>query len=284
VGNGDRVTITVAQALDSARAAGLDALDAQVLLAKCLDRPRAWLLAHGEMHLEGPLGEAFCAFVARRAGGEPLAYLTGEKEFRGLLLAVGPAVLIPRPETEHLVDWGLEILNREFADVPRPLVLDLGTGSGAIALALKAAHPAAQVEASDADPQALAVAQRNAKRLALDVQFRGGDWWSAIGNRKFHLVLCNPPYIARADSHLASLAHEPVSALTPGIGGMEALHCVVLGAPAHLHTRGWLLLEHGYDQAEAVRNLMQRHGFAQVQTRQDLARQPRCTGGSWLGR
>ena len=276
--------LTVAQALGSARAAGLDGLDSQVLLAKCLGRPRSWLLAHGETDLETPQCEAFSGFVARRAGGEPLAYLTGEKEFRGLILGVDPAVLIPRPETEHLVEWGLEILGQRYTEVSRPWVLDLGTGSGAIALALKTAYPAAQVVASDVDLQALDVAQCNAKRLALDVEFQAGDWWSAMENRRFHVVLCNPPYIPNADNHLAALLHEPISALTPGASGLEALLRVVQDAPGHLHAQGWLLLEHGYDQGEAVRKLLLRRGFVQVLTRQDLAGQPRCTGGCWPGK
>jgi release factor glutamine methyltransferase len=278
------VTATVAQALLFANASGLTALDAQVLLSKCLGRQRTWLLAFDNAPLDAGRYEAFAALVARRAGGEPLAYVTGEKEFCGLLLQVGPAVLIPRPETEHLVEWGVEILQQRTANIPWPRVLDLGTGSGAIALALKAAHPAAQVEATDVDVAALGLAQHNAKRLALDVQFRPGDWWAATENQAFHLALCNPPYIPSADAHLAALAHEPSRALTPGTTGLEALQQVIQTAPVHLHPKAWLLLEHGFNQAAAVSALMQRHGFGRIETRPDLAGLPRCTGGCWPGR
>lgn len=274
------MTRTVAEALRYARARGLDALDAQVLLAKSLDRQRTWVLAFDDACIEPGRFDAFAALVARRATGEPLAYLTGEKEFCGLALHVGPAVLVPRPETEHLVQWGLEVLREPFADTPCASVLDLGTGSGAIALALKAARPQAQVEASDLDPAALQMAERNANRLGLEVRFHLGNWWGAVPGRAFNLALCNPPYIAGADPHLAALGNEPATALTPGTTGIEALQTVIEGAAAHLHAAGWLLLEHGFDQAAAVTGLMQRHGFTRIQTRADLAGLPRCTGGS----
>ena len=275
--------LTVAQALASARATGLDALDAQVLLAKCLDQPRAWLLAFDDAQLDpGRCGD-FAALVARRTRGEPLAYLTGEKEFCGLLLQVGPAVLIPRPETEHLVQWGVEILREQFASIAEAQVLDLGTGSGAIALAFKAAHPAARLVASDVDAHALTVAQHNARRLALEIEFQLGRWWAAVAGQTFHLVLCNPPYVSGSDAHLAALAFEPQLALTPGRTGLEALQSVVRNAPEHLRAAAWLLVEHGFDQAAQVRELMQRRGFTQVQTRRDLAGHPRCTGGCWPG-
>jgi release factor glutamine methyltransferase len=277
------VTNTVAQALQSAGAAGLDALDAQVLLSMCLNRPRTWLLAFDDAPLDPVCAQAFAALVRRRAGGVPLAYLTGEKEFRGMSLRVEPAVLIPRPETEHLVQWGVEILELHFADVACPRALDLGTGSGAIALALKIAHPAAEVDASDVDADALSVARDNAQRLGVDVRFRLGDWWAATPKQCFHLVLCNPPYISGDDVHLAALAQEPRLALTPGATGLEALQSVIQDAPTHLHRGGWLLLEHGFDQAADVAYQMQQRGFRQVQTRHDLAGQPRCTGGCWPG-
>lgn len=277
------MTSTVAQALQAAGAAGLDALDAQVLLSMCLHRPRTWLLAFDDALLDPGCAQAFAALVTRRAGGEPLAYLTGDKDFCGLRLRVGPAVLIPRPETEHLVEWGVEILEHHFAHVARPRALDLGTGSGAIALALKTAHPAAEVEASDVDAAALSVARDNAKRLGLDVRFRLGDWWAAAPDQRFDLALCNPPYISGDDVHLAALAHEPRRALTPGATGLEALESVIQGAPAHLNTAGWLLLEHGFDQSADVTRLLQQRGFTQVQSRPDLAGRLRCTGGSWPG-
>ncbi len=275
---------TVAQALASARASGLDALDAQVLLAKSLKQPRAWLLAFDDAQLDPGHQGDFATLVARRARGEPLAYLTGEKEFCGLLLHVGPAVLIPRPETEHLVLWGVEILREQFAAIAEAQVLDLGAGSGAIALAVKAAHPAARVVATDVDAKALSLAQDNSKRLALDVEFRLGPWWTAVARQTFHLVLCNPPYVSSSDPHLAALTFEPQQALTPGATGLEALQSVVQNAPEHLREAAWLLVEHGFDQAAQVSALMQGHGFTQVQTRHDLAGHPRCTGGCWPGR
>jgi release factor glutamine methyltransferase len=274
---------TVAQALALAQASGLDALDAQVLLSRCLGQGRVWLFAHDAAPLDAGQSERFAAFVARRAAGEPLAYLTGEKEFCGLSLHVAPAVLIPRPETEHLVEWGLEILCTKFVQVERPQVLDLGTGSGAIALALKAALSQAEVSASDVSAEALRVARGNARRLALKIEFLFGDWWAATESRAFHLVLCNPPYIADADLHLAALAHEPALALTPGTSGMEALRAVIHGAATHLQPTGWLLLEHGFDQALPVSDLMHRCGFTQIQTRRDLAGLPRCSGGCLAG-
>ncbi len=281
--SGAALMSTVAQALASARASGLDALDAQVLLAKCVQQTRAWLLAFDDAQLDpGPQGD-FAALVGRRARGEPLAYLTGEKEFCGLLLHVGPAVLIPRPETEHLVQWAVEILREPLVHIARAQVLDLGTGSGAIALAVKAAHPEAQLVASDVDANALSLAQHNAQRLALDVDFQVGSWWAAVARQTFHLVLCNPPYVSSSDPHLAALTFEPQQALTPGATGLEALQSVVQNAPEHLHAAAWLLVEHGFDQAEQVRELMQRRGFTEVQTRRDLAGQPRCTGGCWPG-
>jgi release factor glutamine methyltransferase len=274
---------TVAQALALAHASGLDALDAQVLLSRCLGQERVWLFAHDAAPLDAGQSERFAAFIARRAVGEPLAYLIGEKEFRGLSLRVAPAVLIPRPETEHLVEWGLEILGTRLAQVDRPQVLDLGTGSGAIALALKAALPQAEVSASDVSAQALRVARGNARHLALKIEFLFGDWWAATENRRFHLVLCNPPYIANADPHLAALAHEPALALTPGPSGMEALRAVIHGAATHLQPTGWLLLEHGFDHALPVSDLLRRCGFTQIQTRRDLAGLPRCSGGCLAG-
>lgn len=270
---------TVVQALARAEASGLDALDAQVLLSRCLGQGRAWLFAHDAAPLAAGQSERFAALVARRAAGEPLAYLIGEKEFCGLSLQVAPAVLVPRPETEHLVEWGLELLGTRFVQIEQPQVLDLGTGSGAIALALKAALPRAEVSASDVSAEALRVARDNARRLGLQIEFLCGDWWAATEDRAFHLVLCNPPYIAGADPHLAALAHEPALALTPGPSGIEALREVIHGAATHLQPTGWLLLEHGFDQASQVNELLQRYGFTQIQTRHDLAGLPRCSGG-----
>lgn len=270
---------TVAAALATARTMGVDRLDAQWLLARVLNRPRSWLLAHDEAPLDADHWWQFQGHLVRRAGGEPLAYLHGEKEFHGLTLSVNPAVLVPRPDTEVLVDWALELLNGALAEVKSPTVADLGTGSGAIALAVKNCCPQATVMATDNSQTALAVAEANAVRLGLDVGFVAGSWWAALPVHRFHLVLSNPPYIAAGDPHLPALRHEPASALTPGGDGLGALQEIVHGAPHHLLPGGWLLLEHGFEQAEAVQRLLRSEGFARVETRHDLGGQPRCSGG-----
>ena len=270
---------TVAAALATARTMGVDRLDAQWLLARILNRPRSWLLAHDEAPLDFDHWRLFQDHLVRRAGGEPLAYFQGEKEFHGLTLSVNPAVLVPRPDTEVLVDWALELLGGALAEIKSPRVVDLGTGSGAIALAVKNRRPQATVMATDNSQSALAVAEANAVRLGLDVGFAAGSWWAALPVRRFHLVLSNPPYIAAGDPHLPALRHEPASALTPGGDGLGALQEIVHGAPRHLLPGGWLLLEHGFEQAEAVQRLLRNEGFAGVGTRHDLGGQPRCSGG-----
>ena len=270
---------TVADVMVQARTLGLDRLDAQLLLARALTRPRSWLLAHDDAVLSAPQWLALRAELTRRAHGEPLAYIVREQEFHGLRLEVNPDVLVPRPDTEVLVDWALELLD---AAVPGPAlrkVLDLGTGSGAIALAVKHGCPGAVVTATDASPAALHVAQANALRLGLGIETLEGSWWEPVAGRGFHLILSNPPYIAGDDPHLAALTHEPSLALTPGGDGLEALRTLTRGAMAHLEPGGWLLLEHGYDQHEAVQAMFREQGFKSVQTRIDLGRQPRCTGG-----
>ena len=266
--------LSVAQALQEARALGVDRLDTLMLLADTLARSRTWLLAHDDTLLSTDQGTRLRARLARRASGEPLAYLLGEKEFHGLVLQVDSNVLVPRPDTEVLVDWALELLS----GAPHQNLVDLGTGSGAIALAVKQAQPIATVTATDVSPAALGVARANARRLGLDVEFIEGSWWLAVPQRRFHLVLSNPPYIAAGDEHLAALGHEPALALTPGGDGLDALRCIVAGAAAHLEPGGWLLLEHGFDQADAVQALLREHGFTGIQTRRDLAGQPRCSG------
>lgn len=263
----------VRDALAAARAAGLARLDAQRLLSHHLARPREWLIAHDDESLAADTAAAFAADVQRRAAGVPLAYLVGEREFHGLALAVSPAVLVPRPETEGLVDWALEHA------APGATVVDLGTGSGAIALALAHARPDLRVTATDASTEALAVARANAQRLALAVEFVEGDWWGPLAGRRFDLAVSNPPYIAGDDGHLAALVHEPRRALTPEGDGLAALRALVAGAAAHLTAGGWLLMEHGFDQAPAVQALLHAARFQAVETRRDLAGLPRCTGG-----
>jgi release factor glutamine methyltransferase len=275
------VALRIADALALARAAGVERLDAQWLLGHHLQRDRAWLLAHDDAPLPDALAASWPALLARRAGGEPLAYLLGEREFCGLRLAVSPAVLVPRPETEDLVRWALELLDADAA-LPAGPVLDLGTGSGAIALALKRARPALTVHASDASGDALAVARANAQRLGLPIHWHAGAWWQAVPGLQVALAVSNPPYVAPADPHLAALRHEPLQALVPAGDdgqGLADLHRLIDGAPDHLLAGGWLLLEHGHDQGVAVRTRLLEAGFADVSTRADLAGMPRCSAG-----
>ncbi|MDB5928524.1 MAG: [protein release factor]-glutamine N5-methyltransferase [Polaromonas sp.] len=277
---------TCAQALAAAQLLGLERLDAQLLLLHALGKPagaRAWLLAHDTDPLPPEAAQAFRALSLRRAAGEPLAYLVGAKEFFGLMLQVDARVLVPRPDTETLVEWSLEVLQAPGLQ-PALEVLDLGTGSGAIALAiahsLRAAGREAHITAVDASAGALEVARGNARRLGLAVDFIESAWLAQV-HGSFHLVASNPPYIASADPHLAALAHEPLQALAAGADGLDDIRRIIEEAPAHLLPGGWLLLEHGYDQAGPVRALLAAQGFAQVQSRLDLAGIARCSGGQW---
>jgi release factor glutamine methyltransferase len=270
------VADSVRQALAAARAQGVDRLDAQLLLAHHLQQPRAWLIAHDDTLLTLAQADAFAADTRRRADVVPLAYLTGRREFHGLELHITPAVLDPRPDTETLVDWALE----RIAGLQAPDVVDLGTGSGAIALAIKHACPQARVLATDASADALEVARANAARLGLAVEFAQGDWWQAVGARPpLHLVVSNPPYIREHDPHLEALRHEPRDALTAGADGLDAIRTLVGGAASRLTAGGWLLLEHGHDQAAAVQALLAAHGYEALGQRHDLAGHIRCSGG-----
>jgi release factor glutamine methyltransferase len=268
---------TVRQALAQS---GLVPIDAQVLLAHLLGVDRAWLIAHATDPLAREQAEAFFALAKRRREGEPVAYLTGRREFHGLDLVVTPAVLIPRPETETLVDWALERLPAERA----VRVLDLGTGSGAIALAVARARPLANVVATDISDKALAVARDNAARLGMaNVAFLRGDWYGALGGDTvpFDAILANPPYVAAGDAHLdeGDLRHEPGVALSPGGDGMDALRTIVAGAHARLASGGMLAVEHGHDQSDAVRALFADAGFTAVEARRDLAGIQRIVAG-----
>jgi release factor glutamine methyltransferase len=269
----------IADALALAREHGVDRLDAQWLLGHLLKRPRAWLLAHDDSVLGSTDEAALRAGIAERAAGVPLAYVIGKREFCGLVLRVTTDVLVPRPETEGLVEWALQWLDGQAPQRPMPTVADLGTGSGAIALSIKQRCPRALITATDASPAALAVAEANGRHHALSVEWQLGDWWQPLAGRRFDLVVSNPPYVAGDDAHLAALSHEPRAALTPEGDGLGALRRIVAGAPAHLQAGGALLLEHGHDQASAVQALMHAAGFVGVSTRTDLADLARCTLG-----
>jgi len=267
-------------ALLQAARARIDAVDAEFLLVHVLGKPRSWLFAHSDDWVAADRAVAFEALVLRRALGEPVAYLTGKRGFWRFDLAVTPATLIPRPETELLVELALERLPTDRA----LRVADLGTGSGAIALALAHERPRAQVTATDASAQALTVARANAAALRLEnVDFREGDWYAPLAGDRFDLIASNPPYIALGDPHLdeGDLRYEPAFALSSGHDGLDAIRTIVAGAPAHLVAGGWLLLEHGWDQGEAVRALLAAAGFAEVATRQDLEGRDRVSLGRW---
>ncbi len=274
------------QALQTAQTLGLDRLDAQLLLLHALgksDNQRAWLLAHDDEVLEAAVADVFGQLSLRRAAGEPLAYIVGYKEFFSFRLNVDTRVLVPRPDTETLVRWSLDVL-QESTMARNPQILDLGTGSGAIAIAialsLQTAGRPATVKAVDASAGALAVASENARRLRADVQFIESDWLENVSSH-FHLIASNPPYIASADPHLTALMHEPLQALTAGSDGLDDIRKIIAQAPGHLQPGAWLLLEHGYDQSARVCELLVQQGFRQVQSRQDLAGMTRCSGGQW---
>ena len=268
---------TVGLALQDAIAQGVARLEAQLLLLHALGRTaqeRAWLLAHGDETLSITAQQSWQDVLARRRAGEPVAYITGWAAFYGLELQVDARVLCPRADTETLVDWALALLP------PAARVIDLGTGSGAIALALKHQRPDVHMHARDISAEALAVARANALRLGLEIEFSKGTWLEGL-IEPFDAIVSNPPYVADADPHLAALTHEPLQALTSGADGLDDMRSIIAQAPSCLNPGGWLLLEHGYDQAEAVRQLLQAKGFADVQSRQDLAGIERCSGGRW---
>ena len=273
-----RTAATVAQCLRQAHTLGLARVDAQMLLLHGLQRPlheRAWLLAHDGDALTTEQEATWQNALQRRLQGEPVAYITGRKDFFGLTLAVDARVLDPRPDTEILVEWALELLPTASEHTLR--VLDLGTGSGAVALALQHQRPAAQVTAVDASADALAVALANTQGLNLPVQCVLSHWMDAVPG-PFELIVSNPPYVAEGDPHLAALTHEPLSALTSGADGLDDIRQIIAQAPSRLAPGGWLLLEHGWDQAVAVQALLSTAGFVQVQSRRDLGGIERCTG------
>lgn len=277
------MNISVAALLQVARTQGVERLDAQLLLAHALTQTRSWVIAHADDALSDAQVEAAEELIRRRACGEPLAYLVGEREFRGLSLTVTPDVLIPRPDTEALVEWAIELMRGRST----PRIADLGTGSGAIALALKHALPQAEMHASDVSAAALAVARENGKRLALPVHWHHGSWWDALpAGLNFDCVVSNPPYVALKDPHLAALHHEPIGALVPDADdgdGLADIGRIAAHAVARLNTGGWLLVEHGAEQGEAVRRVLTEAELAKVATRCDLAGRERVGAGQRAG-
>lgn len=269
---------TLGEALAFARQK-IDRLDARLLLEYATGCSHADLLARPETPVMAPAGEQFAEWVERRAAGEPLAYLVGEAEFRGRVFQVSPEVLIPRPETEVLIDLALE----KMRGLTAPTVVDLGTGSGIVAISLALECPAATVAAVDLSPGALVVARNNAGRLGASVDFHAGDWFAPLAGQRFDLIVSNPPYVAEGDPHLElnGLPHEPRLALTDQDAGGNGLACIrriVAAAAAHLKPGGWLLFEHGYDQGAASRNLLSAAGLKSAFTHPDLAGIDRVSG------
>ncbi len=255
----------------------IDSIDAEALLAHVLDKNRSYFRTWPEREIESQPLEQFQQLVTRRAAGEPLAYLTGWREFWSLLLQVSPATLIPRPDTELLVEQALKIIPADA----NWQIADLGTGSGAIALAIASERPNCHVVATDISTAALAVAQANAQRLNINnVEFRQGSWHEALKDgEQFQLIASNPPYIDADDKHLQhdGLPHEPLNALTPGTDGLAAIRTITKQMKKHLCPPGWLLLEHGYDQGQAVRELLNQHDYSEPHTQKDLSNNDRLT-------
>lgn len=271
---------TVRELLAAADIAGDSGrLDAELLLSHCLQKPRSYLYAWPEREVDASAGAGFQTLLAARHSGQPIAYLTGEREFWSLPLRVSKHTLIPRPETETLIEWALKLTLPAAAQVA-----DWGTGSGAIALALASERPGWQLLATDVSRAALRVAQDNVDHLALaNVQCVYSDWEAGLQGRKFDLLVSNPPYVVQTDPHLdqGDLRFEPRSALASGADGLDALRRIIRVAPDYLERGGWLLLEHGYDQGAAVLELLQAAGFSATECRRDLAGVERISGGRW---
>ncbi len=280
-------------ALESALSLDTDTarIEVQMLLQQVLGVSRAWLLAHPEQILDEAQEASYHALLQRRLAGEPLAYILGEREFFGLMFRVTLATLIPRPDTELLVELALQrIPQKPPSPQPSPTgrgsnyrVLDLGTGSGALALSIAHTRPDVEVTAVDASPEALGVARENARRLNIaNVRLLHSDWFSALTGERFDLIVSNPPYIAEDDAHLAQgdLRFEPRAALASGADGLDDIRCIAAGAKQHLNPGGWLLFEHGYDQAARARELLGAAGYAGVFSARDLAGIERASGGT----
>lgn len=269
------MSLTLREAL---AASPLPRLEAHLLWQRVLGVPRAWLIAHDADSLEPAKIDAYRTLEARRLAGEPIAYILGHREFFGRDFLVTPAVLIPRPDTELLVECGL----RAIRDVREPHVLDLGTGSGIVAVTLALERPDARVRATDQSAEALDVAQKNARVLGAKLLFSFGNWYDTeLGSKRFDLIVSNPPYIDARNAHLGrgDLRFEPRDALTDGADGLRDLREIVRGAPDHLSPGGILCVEHGWDQAAAVRSLFLRQGFADVASERDLSGIERVTRG-----
>jgi release factor glutamine methyltransferase len=252
-------------------------LDAELLLGKVLGFSRPALIAHSEDIVAQDMARAYENLVSRRLSGAPVAYLTGRAEFWSLPLVVSPAVLVPRPETELLVEQALQLKSAE----QRCSVLDLGTGSGAIALSIATERPQWHVTGVDLSEAALKIAAQNSRDLEITrIRWHLGNWFESVSGERFDLIVANPPYIGSADPALLRLAAEPAMALTPGPSGLEALSAIIADAPQHLNAGGWLLLEHGSTQAEDVASLLERRGFEFIRTVQDFAGRARVTAGS----
>ncbi len=260
-------------------ASRLPAAEARLLVAFALGVGRAHVAAHAEQDVDRDVAQAIEALFARRRTGEPIAYLTQEREFFGLSLRVGPAVLIPRPETELVVEQALAAI----AGRASPRVLDLGTGSGAIAVAIAHARPDAEVWASDTSAAALDIARENAARHSVRVRFVRGEWFGALGGERFDLIAANPPYVAQGDPHLreGDLPFEPEAALLGGPDGMQSLRHIAMAARAHLVPGGWLVVEHGHDQGGRCRDLLVENGYSDVEDLCDLAGLPRVCKGKF---
>ena len=256
-----------------------------MLLERILQTSRANIAAHSERFIDAQQEHLARAWIQRRVGGEPMAYILGEREFYGVKLIVTPDVLIPRPETETLVEQALVRLSKQYAPTTAR-VLDLGTGSGAIAISLAEQRPALDIVAIDISAKALAVAKQNAIKLGVHILFVESDWFSALGNERFDLIVSNPPYVAHGDPHLTQgdLRFEPIGALTdnaPDQRGLACIRRIIDDAPKHLNGEGWLMFEHGYDQALACRDLLAARGFVELMCVPDLAGIPRVSGGRW---
>ena len=266
---------------ESLRVSPLPRSEAQLLWQHVLNKPKSWLIGHDTDRLDEADVARFLQLQQQRHAGEPMAYLLGEREFMGHSFSVSPAVLIPRPETEHLVEQALA----EAESRPVRRVLDMGTGSGAIAISIALANPALEVTATDYSLDALAVAQRNAQALSASVQFLHGDWYAALDDdTRFELIVSNPPYIDSQDPHLAQgdLRFEPSQALTDGADGLQAFRVNIFGAAKHLSKGGALWMEHGWDQAASVRAMLAEAGFTEVKSLTDLAGIERISGGRYL--